>query len=987
MRNPKSIQSILAILAALTLLSGQTRAAIAVIDSKNLTYIAANGSISSSFTVSSGASAMVVILGDRTSAPPGSPATLTWNGQTLTRLVTTYADTTSYREVAIYYLFNPTAGGPFNITGSVTNGNDVWLAAYTLSGVDTTLTPLTGSTNNTAGTSLSFTVGSVPDGAWAAVDGMFGHAATAANFTIVGTGGTTTTTTVSNNQASSTMGYVSGLSAGTDTFTFNTISQTANKIAFAVAVFTPGGTGLPFVSPARANLECGSTVTFTANPVGTNAPFSFQWYDNQTNLMAGQTNVTLTLSNLYMGQAGNYTVAIHDNLGSNSAAMATLTVADTTPPVITLNGPNPMTVDRYSTFTDPGATAVDGCAGPVGVTATGSVSTSTCGVYTVTYTANDGNGNSATAIRTVNVAAHPYISGCNSTGTNCVIYGTNGIEGGIYYVLSSTNMTLPLSQWSPETTNQFDGSGNFSFTIKPDNSVNAKFFIVAGLNSSGFTPQNLLVLPQSETETSMALLWDKPDNHDNVAAYEVYQNGALAATTSPGQTFYCATNLTPNTSYSFFVVARDTNSNRSAPTPAVSASTRATGVVLDVSAPPYNAKGDGIAANTTAIQQAINDCPPGGTVKIPAGTFMTGPLVLKSNMSFYVASGGVLQGTTYASDYSPKIWSRSMGVECNVFQPLIRVGTMDHTTGYTCGNVTLYGEGEIIGGGNALDSSENDYDHMSRLVLIQNCQNVSVMGLHLKNPVQWTIHPIYSDNITVLNVWVESWEQNESGDGFDPDSSTDCYCVNTLLHTYDNSFSPKSGRILEGYTIAKPTRHVRAVGCTFQGGSPCLGSECSGGLEDIVIRDSTFYGTTIQFRTSASRGAYMRNFTMEDDVFTSGSSSQSIYFWTSCPYRTNAPWAPLPCTIITNFLFKNITGVGGINMDGSFAMSGGPARISYIQNCVFTNITMANGRSIAMQYCDGIQFNNVRHTDGTLPTITLTGTNYNIFRDNVVLTP
>jgi hypothetical protein len=122
MRNPKFIQSILAILAALTLLSGEARAAIAMIDSKNLTYIAANGSISSSFTVSSGTSAMVVILGDRTSAPPGSPATLTWNGQILTRLVTTYANTTSYREVAVYYLFNPTAGGPFNITGSVTNG-------------------------------------------------------------------------------------------------------------------------------------------------------------------------------------------------------------------------------------------------------------------------------------------------------------------------------------------------------------------------------------------------------------------------------------------------------------------------------------------------------------------------------------------------------------------------------------------------------------------------------------------------------------------------------------------------------------------------------------------------------------------------------------------------------------------------------------------------------------------------------------------------
>ena len=162
-------------------------------------------------------------------------------------------------------------------------------------------------------------------------------------------------------------------------------------------------------------------------------------------------------------------------------------------------------------------------------------------------------------------------------------------------------------------------------------------------------------------------------------------------------------------------------------------STRPVGVILDVSAAPYNAKGDGITKNTAAIQKAIDDCPPGGTVKIPAGTFLTGALVLKSNLSFYVASGGVLKGSTDTNDYLPMIWTRYMGVEAWCFQPLIRVGVMDHNAGYTTQNVTLYGEGEIRGGGDVLALQES-YDHRSRLVLIQNCRNVAIMGLHLTYP-------------------------------------------------------------------------------------------------------------------------------------------------------------------------------------------------------------------------------------------------------------
>jgi polygalacturonase len=491
--------------------------------------------------------------------------------------------------------------------------------------------------------------------------------------------------------------------------------------------------------------------------------------------------------------------------------------------------------------------------------------------------------------------------------------------------------------------------------------------------------RNLLVLPQSETETSLTLLWDKPLEHDDIAGYEVFQNGELVASTAANKTFYGATNLEPDKAYAFYIVAKDAANNLAPPSASVTASTRPKGRVIDISAAPYNAKGDGTTKNTAVIQKAIDDCPAGGTVKIPAGTFLSGALVLKGQMTLQVAAGGILKGSTDTNDYLPMIRTRYMGMECNCYQPLLRIGTMDHTAGYTTRNVTLYGAGEIRGGGETLGVQQS-YDHRSRLILIQNCQNVAIMGLHLTYPAGWSVHPLYSDNITAWNIWIESWDAKtgKSGDGFDPDSSSNCYLVNSVLHTWDNSFGPKSGRGLEGYQIARPSKHIRAVGCTFQGGAPCLGSEVSGGIEDIVIRDSTIIGIYVYIKTNDGRGAYIKDLLMENIEFTRR-HSVSIWIDTNCNIRNRPPKAP-PYTVCSNFIFKDIRGCGSIKMDGGFGLTGGPPRQFYVRNVSFSNVELNNGRSIELRYCDGVQFNKVRCADGSQPEYTLTGTNYNVSR-------
>jgi hypothetical protein len=102
---------------------------------------------------------------------------------------------------------------------------------------------------------------------------------------------------------------------------------------------------------------------------------------------------------------GSYTLIYTVSDGSHTAsATRTVNVVDTSVPVITVNGANPMTVECHTSFIDPGATANDSCAGSFAATATGTVDVNVPGTYTIIYNASDPSGNPAAPMtRTVNV--------------------------------------------------------------------------------------------------------------------------------------------------------------------------------------------------------------------------------------------------------------------------------------------------------------------------------------------------------------------------------------------------------------------------------------------------------------------------------------------------------------------------------------------------------------------------------------------------------
>ena len=175
-------------------------------------------------------------------------------------------------------------------------------------------------------------------------------------------------------------------------------------------------------------VECAGAVTsVTLDGSGStgSGTLSYTWKEGSTVLGTGAT-LTISLP------AGSHTITltVTSSGGGSDDDTVLVNIVDTVAPTITLNGTNPMTVECHTSFTDPGATADDGCAGDLtsAIAVSGSVNPNVVGTYTLTYVVTDGT-NTSTATRTVDVVdtiaptiilngANPMTVECHTTFTD-----------------------------------------------------------------------------------------------------------------------------------------------------------------------------------------------------------------------------------------------------------------------------------------------------------------------------------------------------------------------------------------------------------------------------------------------------------------------------------------------------------------------------------------------------------------------------------------
>jgi polygalacturonase len=245
-----------------------------------------------------------------------------------------------------------------------------------------------------------------------------------------------------------------------------------------------------------------------------------------------------------------------------------------------------------------------------------------------------------------------------------------------------------------------------------------------------------------------------------------------------------------------------------------------------VDATKAGAIGDGATVNTAAIQKAIDDCSAsgGGTIQFPAGSYVTGTIQLKNNVTLQLDKNAVVLGSTNAADYR-NVDPFMAGDGVPLGYALVVAEGAHH--------VGIEGTGTIDGRGRELKAAQTRYTVRPFLMRWLHCANVTVKDVHLTNPGAWTLNFFQSRDATVERVTIRTRNTGlANNDGIDLDSCEGVRIRDCDIESGDDALCLKA-------TSPLPCRNITASGCKLS--TKCnaikLGTESLGDFENIRISD------------------------------------------------------------------------------------------------------------------------------------------------------
>jgi polygalacturonase len=234
-----------------------------------------------------------------------------------------------------------------------------------------------------------------------------------------------------------------------------------------------------------------------------------------------------------------------------------------------------------------------------------------------------------------------------------------------------------------------------------------------------------------------------------------------------------------------------------------------------------------------------------------------------------------------------------------------------------------------------------------RTLVFQNCQNVRVANIHVLNEARWGVVFIYTDHVVAENINVRNPEHNiPSSDGMDIDSCRHVLVTGCYFECNDDCLSIKSGKDADGLRVNRPCEDVliEKTHFAFGHGGAAMGSETSGGIRRIVIRDCLADQgnlAPIRFKSQPSRGGVVEDITYSN--ITLHDTRQAFEFNLAWDMRISngaPPAKVLP--VVRNIKLINISGT--VRSAGVISgLPGSPIENVVFQNC---NITAATGLTI-----------------------------------------
>ena len=374
-----------------------------------------------------------------------------------------------------------------------------------------------------------------------------------------------------------------------------------------------------------------------------------------------------------------------------------------------------------------------------------------------------------------------------------------------------------------------------------------------------------------------------------------------------------------------------------------------------------------ISGNKTdkdAIQSAIDECAQmgGGTVVVPKGEWHTGKIHLRSNINLHLEDGAKLIFSDNPDDYLPVVFTRWEGTECYNYSPLI------YANG--CENISITGSGTLIGSGKkwwhwkdlqqtaaealynmAADNVPVDErvfgtkEAALRPQFIQpiNCKNVLLEGFTIIDGPQWTIHPVYCENVTVRNVNVLTRGHNT--DGLNPDSCKNVLIEGCTFETGDDCIAINSGLNEDGWCVHKPCENIEIRNCTMNGGHGAIviGSAISGGVKNVYTHDCKINGTMqgLRLKSMRGRGGYVDGVKMEN-IEINNVSDQAVQINMFYEFSTVMPRTQTPSEF-KNIEIKNVRGKGAAT---AIQLKGLPEKS--LQNVTLENIKLEAEKDFAL---------------------------------------
>lgn len=388
----------------------------------------------------------------------------------------------------------------------------------------------------------------------------------------------------------------------------------------------------------------------------------------------------------------------------------------------------------------------------------------------------------------------------------------------------------------------------------------------------------------------------------------------------------------------------------------------------------FGATGDGQTDCTGALQHAIAACHEsgGGRVLVPSGTWLTGPLVLESNVELHIAKGATLSFDTNPARYLPPVLTRWEGVELMGYAPCIYA--------FGAQNIAVTGEGTLDGNADNThwwpwcsapkfgwqEGHPNQMHDRRRLfemaeanipvtdrvfaegntlrpVFFQpyRCKNVLIEGVTLRRTPFWQIHPVLCTNVTVRGVTMNSYGPNN--DGCDPESCDHVLIENCIFDTGDDCIAIKSGRNADGRRLGVPSQNIIVRNCLFKNGhgGVTIGSEISGGVRNIFVENcrmmSADLGSAIRIKSNALRGGILEHIHVRDitiDRLTHAALTIDLNY----EEGANGPFKP----IVRDVSLERVTSSQsdyGIDLQG---LPQSEVADIVLKNCDFKNVASGN---------------------------------------------